>query len=148
MLQTTEDCSVSKSTARKITTGDIKIHELIAKQLDAVKFSRNRNQRDVATMVGYDKPNMIAMFKAGTAKVPLDKVPQLAEALDIDPAFLMRLAMTQYWPEYGQAIEAVFGTILTKNEVEIIEKIRSASKNTDPELTREAGARLREIFGV
>jgi transcriptional regulator with XRE-family HTH domain len=145
----TEGATVSKLQSRSGSTSaaDIKIHEFIAKQIDVVK-SMGKTQRDIAEAVGYDKPGMINMFKAGTAKVPLDKVPALAKALHIDPAFLMRLAMAQYWPDYADAIAAVFGTVLSANEVKIIEKIRAVSKESDPPLTRDAEAKLKAAFGA
>jgi transcriptional regulator with XRE-family HTH domain len=145
----TEGATVSKLQSRSgfSSAADIKIHEFISKQIDVVK-SMGMTQRDIAEAVGYDKPAMINMFKAGTVKVPLEKVPALAKALHVDPGFLFRLALMQYWKNDADAIAQVFGTVLTANEVKIIDKIRAVSKESDPPLTRDAEAKLKAAFGV
>jgi transcriptional regulator with XRE-family HTH domain len=148
-MLTPEGAAVSKNTSRgAVAPGDLKIHDFISKQIDVVKAASGKTQREIAAEVGYEKPNMIAMMRAGDVKVPLDKVPALAKALHVDPAFLLRLAMNQYWPEMADAIAQIFGTICTANEVEILEHIRKVSKNTDPALNRDLAAKLRAAFSV
>ncbi|MCK1543295.1 helix-turn-helix transcriptional regulator [Bradyrhizobium sp. 179] len=127
------------------TASGIKIHEFIAAQLEIAK-TMGKTQRDVAEAIGYDKPNPVNMMAKGTMKVPLDKVPLLARALNVDAGFLFRLALNQYWPDAADAIAQIFGTPLTKNEKEIIEFIRGVSKNSDPSLSRDVEAKLRAAF--
>lgn len=140
-----ESTKMSKTPGRTSSAADITIYEFISKQIDIAK-SMGKTQREIAAECGYDKPNMIAMMKAGHVKVPLDKVPQLAKALNVEPAFLMRLAMNQYWPGAADTIAQVFGTILTTNETKIIEKIREFSKNSDPAMSRQVESGLRATF--
>lgn len=107
------------------------IARYLDKQIDALKGIKT--QREIATEVGYEKPNIISMFKRGEAKVPLDKIPALAKALHVDPTHLFRLAMQQYWPGLGEAIETVFGRIATPNEEAILlSKWRTATDDMDP----------------
>lgn len=120
------------------------IAQYLTKQIDSL--SGVKSQREIAVEVGYDKPNMISMLKRGEAKVPLDKIPALAKALHVDPAFLFRLAMEQYWPDLAKAISSIFGTIISKNEASIIDRIRELTKNGDPALTPELDAKLVSIF--
>ena len=47
----------------------------IAKKI--YELGGRKTQREIATEIGYDKPNMISMFKTGEAKVPLCKIPAL-----------------------------------------------------------------------
>lgn len=124
---------------------DMPLAQYISKQID-VQVSMGKNQRQIAHEIGYEKPNMISMFKRGEAKVPLDKIPALAKALNVDPAFLFKLAIQQYWPEMGQAIAEIFGTILTRNETKMIELIRSLTKGSDPELTHRVKRKLKAAF--
>lgn len=91
-----------------------------------------KSQREIAQEVGYDRPNIISMFKKGITKVPLEKIPQLAAALEVDPALLFRIAMRQYWPDLQETINQVFGTVVTANEKAVLEVIRAASTNADP----------------
>jgi transcriptional regulator with XRE-family HTH domain len=132
-----------KTTAKVGTPfADSPIAQYISKQIDIVG-AMGVSQRDIAAALGYDKPNMISMFKTGTAKVPLEKIPALAAVLKVDAAFLFRMAMNQYWPELGLAIAEIFGTICTKNEIKILDFIREISKGTDPDLSRDLQAKLR-----
>lgn len=122
-----------------------RIADYLSKTIDAL--SSIKSQREIAAEIGYEKPNMVSMFKRGEAKVPLDKIPALAKALNVDPAFLFRLAMEQYWPNQEDAIGAIFGSVITKHETDLIDKIRSWTKNQDPKLlSKETEPQLREIF--
>jgi transcriptional regulator with XRE-family HTH domain len=117
------------------------VAKYLDKQIDALKGVKT--QREIALEAGYDKPNIISMFKRGEAKVPLDKIPALAKALHVDPTHLFRLALQQYWPNLGEAIETVFGRIATPNEEEILLKPwRAATGNLDPKQTVETMAAM------
>jgi hypothetical protein len=107
------------------------IAKFIDHQIDTLRGVKT--QREIATEIGYDKPNMISMFKRGEVKVPLDKIPALAKALHTDPGHLFRLGLEQYWPQLGSTIEEIFGRVVTANEEEIlIEPWREATGNLDP----------------
>ena len=45
-----------------------------------------KSQIEVATQAGFIHPNMISMIKNGSSKLPLDRVPSLASALECDAA--------------------------------------------------------------
>src|SRR5665213_896059 len=121
------------------------IAEYLSKQID-ITVSLGKNQREIASEIGYDKPNMISMFKRGEAKVPLEKIPSLAKALNVDPAFMFRLGLQQYWPGAQKAIADIFGTVLTKNEAERIEYERSLLKGEDVRLTPDLQRKLKAAF--
>ncbi|KZK92585.1 MULTISPECIES: helix-turn-helix transcriptional regulator [unclassified Pseudovibrio] len=93
------------------------IGEFLQQRLDLIKA--HTNQRDIAKKLGYQRPNIISMWKRGETKVPLDKVPALAEALGVDPAKLFRLAMLQYWPSASETVNKVFGGVVTEEEKEL-----------------------------
>lgn len=92
------------------------------------------NQREIAIMAGYTRPNIITMFKTGDTKIPLDKVPVLSEILGIDPKKFLRVALKEYMPELLETIESVQSVIVTDNEVEILKELRGLTNDTDPEL--------------
>jgi transcriptional regulator with XRE-family HTH domain len=127
------------------TASGIKIHEFIAAQLEIAK-SMGKTQRDIAEAVGYDKPNPINMMAKGTMKVPLNIIPALAKALNVDAGFLFRLTLSSQWPDAAEVIAQIFGTPLTRNETEIVNFIRGVSKNSDPSLSRDVEAKLRAAF--
>ncbi len=93
------------------------IGEFLQQRFDLIK--NHTNQRDIAKKLGYQRPNIISMWKRGETKVPLDKIPALAEALGVDPAKLFRLAMLQYWPAASDTVNKVFGGVVTEEETEL-----------------------------
>ncbi|MDP3959067.1 MAG: XRE family transcriptional regulator, partial [Pseudorhodobacter sp.] len=87
-------------------------------------------------------------LKNGRNKVPIDRVPSLAQALEVDPAFLMRLALDQsVGSTAAKAITEIFGTPTTGNERGWLNDLRDASDNADPRLTARSRGALRGIFG-
>lgn len=107
-----------------------------------------KSQIEIARESGFVQPNMLSMFKNGSSKLPLDRVPGLAKALECDPAFLFKLALEQLGGDTtASVIDQIFGTIVTRNEVIWLEEIRDASNNSNPNLTTKARVTIRGIFG-
>jgi hypothetical protein len=107
-----------------------------------------KSQAEIASEAGFLHPNMISLIKNGTARLPLDRVPALATALDVDPARLLQLALEQ-WAGSGaaRAFDSIFETVVTKNEIGWLNEIRHASDNADPVMTTRARSAIRAIFG-
>lgn len=75
-------------------------------------------------------------------------VPALAEALRVDPARLLQLAVEQWaGSATARAFDAIFETVVTRNEIGWLEEIRSASEGTDPAITTRSRSAIRAIFG-
>lgn len=132
-------------TPRKLPYAKTKMARFLDKHIDSLKGEIS--QRDIATALGYQRANLISMFKTGEAKVPLDKIPTLAKAIKVDPAHLMRLGLEQYWPDQMRTINEVFQNLVTKTEMEIIEIYRSTSADRDAPMTECQRGRLRKFFG-
>lgn len=91
-----------------------------------------KSQVEIASELGYDKPNIITMFKQGRTRIPLNKVGPLAKALGIDPALLLKKIMGEYMPETFAALQSVLdGLQLTQNELELIAAYRQTTKGKD-----------------
>jgi len=106
-----------------------------------------KTQAEIAQEAGFPQANWLAMIKTGANKLPLDRVPGLAKALECDPAALFMLAVEQMGGATTEiAIRKIFGTVVTENEVAWIEEIRNASDHTDPNLTTKARSAIRGIF--
>ena len=111
-------------------------------------LSHKKTQAEIASEAGFANANMMTFLKNGQNKVPLDRVPSLAKALEVDPAYLMRLALDQAVGETAaKAITEIFGTPATENEQGWLNELRDASDNTDPRLTGRSRSALRGIFG-
>jgi hypothetical protein len=125
---------------------DSRIAQYLTRQIDALQGVKS--QREIAFEIGYDKPNLISMFKRGESKVPLDKIPALARSIKVDPAHLFRLALEQYWPGTEASVNEIFGTVVTRNETDILRVIRDATKNEDPCLTPELEKAIRDAIAL
>lgn len=111
-------------------------------------LSHRKTQKVIAHEAGFVNSNLISMIKNGATKIPLDRVPALARALEADPAYLMRLSLEQAIGQTASvAVLEVFGTATTLNERGWLEEIRDASGQTDPKLTARSRSALRAIFG-
>lgn len=116
---------------------------------ERVRDLKNRkSQKEIAREVGFVNSNMMSLLKSGANKVPLDRVPALAKALEADAAYLMRLALEQsVGVTAANAIIEVFGTPVSENERGWLDEIRDASGNSDPRMTARSRVALRGIFG-
>ena len=113
-----------------------------------LELKPTKTQAEIAAQAGYVNQNMITMIKQGSSKVALDRVPALAQALETDPAFVMRLALEQaIGRTAAEAVVEVFGEPVTANEVGWLQAIRESSENSDPRLTSRSQAAIRAIFG-
>lgn len=119
---------------------------LIADRIRDLAFKKT--QAEIASEAGFPNANMVSFLKSGRNKVPLDRVPSLAKALEVDPAFLMRLALDQaVGATAAKAITDIFGTPATENERGWLQELRDASDDSDPRITARSRTTLRSIFG-
>jgi len=92
----------------------------------------NKTQREIAEECGFEKANIITMFKNGSTKVPLNRIGPLAKAIGADPAHLLRLVMQEYLPDSWGAIEDILqSTVLTANELDLVRKFRDVTGDND-----------------
>lgn len=115
--------NVTKAKAKMLPT----VQEYLNNQIDICP----KSQKEIAFEIGYEKPNIITMFKQGLTKLPINKVGPMAKALGIDPAYLLRIVISDYMPEMLDAIEDIIGVMCTNHEREMISIIRSTTKEKD-----------------
>ncbi|WP_417271118.1 helix-turn-helix domain-containing protein [Celeribacter sp.] len=112
------------------------------------KLRVRKTQKQIAHEAGFVNANMLSLLKAGASKIPIDRVPALAKALETDPAYLMRLVLEQSLGKTAaQAIVDVCGAPVTEREKQWLEALREASDDSDPRMTTRSRATLRGIFG-
>ncbi len=63
------------------------------------ELEHRKTQKEVAQAAGFTSANFLTMIKNGTTKLPLDRVADLANALECDQGELMRLALRQFHSE-------------------------------------------------
>ncbi|MEZ5887885.1 MAG: XRE family transcriptional regulator [Paracoccaceae bacterium] len=117
-------------------------------QKRVLELRPGKTQAQIAQEAGFLTANMVAMLKRGASKLPLDRVPGLAKALECDERMLFNMALEQITDEgTATAIKKIFGTVVTENEVAWLGLLREASDNTDPAPTKHSRKVVRAIFG-
>ena len=117
--------------------------EVIERLLEQLKATSGKTQRDVANEIGYENPNIITMFKQGRTKVPLNVVGPLAEALEVSPAYLMKVALQEYAPNTFAAIQGALGRPLADWERKILDVVAEETGGQPVDLTPEREESLR-----
>ena len=125
---------------------DTRLAKFISKRIDELKGVKN--QAEIAAQAGFTNANMITMLTQGATKLAIDRVPDLARALDADPALVLRLTLEQQLgPVAARAVDDLLGSPISKNERAWITELRDASDDNDPHMTKKSRAALRAIFG-
>lgn len=113
----------------------------------AFAFERSpKTHAEIAREMGYRSENVVNMMLAGICKVPIDKLPSMAEALNVEPSYVMRLALQDYCPAILRAMEETFDTLATPNQKEWLRVVRHISGDTDPRMTPAIRSLLEEHF--
>ncbi len=82
------------------------------------------SQKEIAEMCGFNTPNMITMLKQGITKVPVEKIPALAKALDVNQVDLFTLVMKNYRPKEYEVIVKILGEPISNAERKIVRLLR------------------------
>jgi predicted HAD superfamily phosphohydrolase len=112
------------------------------------QLQSRKSQREIAQDIGFAQPQALSMMKTGELKIPLDRVPAFARALEVDAANLFRMVLEQHLrgEELTKTINEIFGVVVSKNERQFIELIRNVSNDTDPALTDKLAAELTTVL--
>lgn len=93
---------------------------------------------EVARHLGYARPNVIAMLRTGSMKLPLTKVKPLAEILGIEPASLLQRTLMEYDSELWGTLQSILGgSVITTHELALISEVRRLSGGMDPDLAHD-----------
>lgn len=110
----------------------------------AIAFS-NKSQREIADAAGFTHPNMVSMMKHGNTKIPIERIPDLANICGVDPALFMRVALQEYHPELLELVETYVGDLLTLNEMRMVDCYRTVTQR-DGELEVDTEVKLAVIL--
>lgn len=129
------------------TTKLVKKPQTVAEYIDWQIHLCGKSQKQIAEEAGFPKPNIITMFKQGATKLPMEKIGRFAKAIEVDPIHLFKLCIAEYQPETWAEIQRMFSQpILTINELEILEVIRSANVENPRIRTDEERDRVRSVI--
>lgn len=83
---------------------------------------------DLARALGYERSNIISMFRYGETKIPIEQIPAIAKTLNVDSAHMVRLAFQEYFPGIAPVLDDVFGDkTFSKLERDVLDVVRGQS---------------------
>lgn len=121
----------------------------------AARFIRERvaqleyrmSLEEISQEIGFTNPNTLRMIADGETKLPLDRIESFARALDCDTLELAGLAFEQAnMPPLLMRILRASQTILTHEELDWLQELRTASRNQVPALTDAMRQAVRSIL--
>lgn len=98
-----------------------------ARFLDEAIRNSPLTQSEIAARAGFPKPNVLSMMKSGDTKVPLVRIPGLAQALGVDRTRFLEIALAEYHPEVHEILTEVLGLPLEPDEEELVALYRFAN---------------------
>ena len=90
---------------------------------------------DLQKILGYPAPNVIAMIKGGTMRLPEAKAIEVADALQLDRNFVLGKVISENNPELWAAITTVMGDrLVSASELALVHLVRKALDGHDVNL--------------
>ncbi len=121
-------------------------HSPIAKILsDAIEAS-DLTQREIAARAGFNHSNIISMLKSGETRIPLDRIPALSTALDLDQQKFLLQAIEEYHPNVHQVLVDVLGLPLSDAEIAMLGMYRMAALRGEIEVTGPFGRAFESLL--
>jgi len=92
------------------------VADRFAQLVDSSGYSRD----EISKKIGFKNPNNVTMIKKGNTKLPVNRIPRIAQVFNIDPAELFKQVMLEYEPEKYDAIIKCVGDAITKKERKVL----------------------------
>lgn len=109
----------------------------MAKWLDKVALpSADMTNEEISQALGYCRPHIVSMWRGGKARVPLEKLPEMAALFKQDLGLMFRLWLEQYigGKAHLKPIDDLVNRFVSEEELAIVESIRkSAPSGLSPE---------------
>lgn len=106
-----------------------------------------KTQEQIAHEMGLSRQNNVSMIKGGRIRLPVGRITGFARAVGVDALFLYSLWMAEYEPENWKVVQNILKQpVLSLNELEILEVIRSAKVINPCVRTDEERARILEAI--
>lgn len=92
---------------------------------------------DLQKALGYPAPNVIAMMKSGSMRLPEGKTIEVADILKLDRTFLLGKVVSENNPELWDAITTIMGDrLVSANELALVAYIRNSLNGHDVNLAQ------------
>jgi hypothetical protein len=137
---TTKPASTGRSVLARAITGPP--DSRFVQHIDSLLNASPKRQNEIAREIGYEKANIITMFKQGTTRVPVDRVPLLADALGVDRVELLNMWLEEYQPALYEVLNANLGMRLSFAERSWVRGLRKAFPHGLPPFDETATATI------
>lgn len=108
-------------------------HETVADLIEKAQQGLALSDNHIAEAIGCENPAITSLLKQGRMRLPIPKVPQMAELLEVKPSKLMQMVLREISQETLAAIEACYGPmVLTDAEAQLIRSIRQSAGGREP----------------
>ena len=91
-------------------------------------------QREIADRAGFKHANIISMLKSGETRVPLNRIPALAQTLGMNEREFLILAIQEYHPGVHEVLVDILGLPLSEAELGIVTMFRMANLRDEIEV--------------
>ena len=105
-----------------------------------------KTQREIARDAGFPNPNALSMMKTGECKVPISRIPALADALEIDAKLFLKTALREYHSEVWMTIEEYMRPKIGPVEEEILDTYSLACVDGPVPWSEDLGNVLMGVF--
>lgn len=112
---------------------------------DAIRRS-GKTQAQIACEAGLQRANILSMMRTGETKVPLSRIPALAEATGTSARVFLRVALAEYQPEVWRVIAGSFGDVLTEAEQDLLVTFRLCDEDGEIRMDADDVAMLAPVF--
>jgi hypothetical protein len=115
-----------------MTEHETTTYSTVAKLIAGRQAELGTTDHQIASALGYPNEKIVAMFKAETIRVPVNKVLELAGVLDVDAADLLRQLLGENDPGLLAVIERILGPMtLSQGEIRLLRHIRNAARGRE-----------------
>jgi len=94
-METMPMVATKPKTKRAVVAGNI---ATLAQLISARRRDLGKTQAEIAKAVGFSSPEFIGMVEGGIRTMDLNKIPRLADALELDRVDLCRMALYEELP--------------------------------------------------
>ena len=136
------------STAPPASQIKSKVARYVDLQLQAIA---PKTQGQVADEAGLPQRNLLSMIRTGATKLPFERIPGIAKALEVNQNHLFRMALEEYLPAVKELVDEAGQQAISKYEQELLAVWREISGDSDPPIEpivdefRDLARRAREL---
>lgn len=95
---------------------------------------------DLQKALDYPMPNVIAMMKSGSMRLPANKAVVTAKLLQVDAVFLLSKVIAENDPDLWDVISALLGNqLVTANEMALLKFVRQGLDGHDVNMAESPG---------